>query len=187
VGNRNARDRWLTLKEEYSLISCASPEWLKNVILFALHTGMRRSEILNIMWKDVDFNRRLLRVEKTKNNEKRSIPMSNTVYELLKSINIRDISGRVFPLNVYALKDGFDRAVKKAGIKDFHFHDLRHTFATRLVQNGIDIYRVKELLGHKTITMTMRYAHHYSESLRHSVEVLDKIGYSLVTVKGKGI
>jgi len=80
------------------------------------------------------------------------------------------------------LKDGFDRAVKKARIDDFHFHDLRHTFATRLVQNGIDIYVVKELLGHKTITMTMRYAHHYPESLRHGVEVLDRLCYNFTTV-----
>jgi site-specific recombinase XerD len=61
----------------------------------------------------------------------------------------------------------------KAGIAGFHFHDIRHTFATRLVQNGVDVYKVKELLGHRTIAMTIRYAHHYPESLRSSIEVLD--------------
>lgn len=183
VGNKNARDRWLTLEEEQNLMACASPEWLKGLILFALHTGMRRGEILNLMWKDVDLGKKLFRVEKSKNNEKRSIPMSNTVHELLASMKVRDISGKIFPATVSALKDGFDRAVKKAGIDNFHFHDLRHTFATRLIQNGIDIYVVKELLGHKTITMTMRYAHHYPESLRHGVEVLDKICYNSATVR----
>jgi site-specific recombinase XerD len=69
----------------------------------------------------------------------------------------------------------------KVGIEDFRIHDLRHTFATRLVQNGVDLYRVKELLGHKTIAMTMRYAHLYPESLRSSVEVLDAC-HVLVTV-----
>jgi len=103
---------------------------------------------------------------------------------MLKSMKVRDITGRVFPVTEAALKDGFERAVIKAGIQDFHFHDLRHTFATRLVQNGIDIYVVKELLGHKTIVMTMRYAHHYPESLRHGVEVLDRICYNFTTVEG---
>jgi len=60
--------------------------------------------------------------------------------------------------------------------EDVRFHDLRHSSATRLVQSGVDLYVVKELLGHKTITMTMRYAHHYPESLRHDVDVLDGFG-----------
>jgi len=65
---------------------------------------------------------------------------------------------------------------EKVKLADVRFHDLRHTFATRLVQSGVDLYVVKELLGHKTITMTMRYAHHYPESLRYGVEVLDGWG-----------
>jgi len=183
VGNSNARRRWLTLEEEKLLLDCASPEWLKDVITFALHTGMRRGEILALLWRDVDLNRSLMRVENSKNSEKRSIPMSKTVHDLLKNMKVRDITGRVFPVTESALKDGFERAVGKAKIEDFHFHDLRHTFATRLVQNGIDIYVVKELLGHKTITMTMRYAHHYPESLRHGVEVLDRLCYNSATVE----
>jgi hypothetical protein len=62
----------------------------------------------------------------------------------------------------------------KAGIVDCHFHDLRHTFATRLVQSGIDLYKVQRLLGHKSPIMTQRYAHHYPESLRDGVEILDR-------------
>ena len=64
----------------------------------------------------------------------------------------------------------------KAGILDCHFHDLRHTFATRLVQSGIDLYKVQRLLGHKSPIMTQRYAHHYPESLRDGVEILDRRG-----------
>jgi integrase len=187
VGNSNARYRWLTLEEEKLLLECASPEWLKNLITFALHTGMRRGEIINLLWKDVDFQGRLLRIEKSKNGEKRSVPMSKTVCELLRGMKVREITGQVFSVTQAALKDGFERAVKKACINDFHFHDLRHTFATRLVQNGIDIYVVKELLGHKTITMTMRYAHHYPESLRHGVEVLDRLCYNCATVEASDI
>ena len=73
-------------------------------------------------------------------------------------------------------------ALKKAGVKDVRFHDLRHASSTRLVQSDVDLYSVEELLGRKTITMTMRYGHHNIESLRHGVEVLDNFGYSLVTV-----
>ena len=102
--------------------------------------------------------------------------MSQTLYESLKSMNkVVNISSRVFPISVRSLREAFDKALSKARIEDFHFHDLRHTFATRLVQNGVDIYKVKELLGHKSIAMTMRYAHHYPESLRASVEVLDNL------------
>ena len=69
----------------------------------------------------------------------------------------------------------FRWALKKARIEEFHFHGLRHTFATRLVQAGVELYRVQQLLGHKSPMMTQRYAHHYPESLRDGVEVLDRL------------
>ena len=174
VGNKNARERWLTIEEEKRLLDCAGrPVWLRPVLVFALHTGMRRGEILNLRWTDVDFSRRLVRILKSKNGEKRSIPMTKTVYELLRNQNVRDISGRVFPVSARCLRQGYEKAIRKAVLHNLTFHDLRHTFATRLVQNGVDLYKVKELLGHKTIAMTMRYSHHYPESLRSSVEILD--------------
>ena len=185
VGNSNARDRWLTFEEEADLLSSASPEWLGRVILFALNTGMRRGEILSLKWSDVELKRKLIVVVKSKNGEKRTIPMSEAVFNILADVKVIHISNRVFPHSVGALKDGFPRAVKKAGLDDFRFHDLRHTFATRLVQNGVDLYKVKELLGHKTITMTMRYAHHCPESLRSSIETLDKC-YKSVTINKFG-
>jgi integrase len=112
-------------------------------------------------------------VVKSKNGEKRTIPMSNLATRFLRDAKVRDISGKVFPVSETRLRVAFMKTLKKAGIADFRFHDLRHTFATRLVQNGVDLYKVKELLGHKTLAMTTRYAHHYPESLRASVEVLD--------------
>ncbi len=188
IGNKNARDRWLTVEEEKKLLECATnPLWLRSLLIFALHTGMRRGEILNLLWKDVDFSRRLLVVTKSKNGDKRSIPMSQTLYDTLKSMNkVVDISSRVFPISVRSLREAFDSALTKAGIADFHFHDLRHTFATRIVQKGGDLYRVKELLGHKTINMTARYAHHCPESLRSCVMALDSC-HSLVTVACKTV
>lgn len=90
------------------------------------------------------------------------------------------------PLEPGHLRRAFRLALKKARIDDFHFHDLRHTFATRLIQAGVDSYKVQRLLGHKSPTMTQRYAHHYPESLRDGVAILDqmaavdtKIGHSV--------
>lgn len=188
VGNRNARDRWLLPDEERALLEkAANPLWLYPLLVMALHTGMRRGEILALLWKDVNFLRRLITVQKSKNGEKRAIPISQTLLAVLKCMKVRDFSGRVFPISVRSLREGFEKALEKAGIEDFHFHDLRHTFATRLVQNGIDLYMVKELLGHKTLSMTTRYAHHYSESLRSSIDVLDQKYYNSTMVGGQSV
>jgi integrase len=125
----------------------------------------------------------------TKNKEKRTIPLNQTVLKLLKDKSrIVSISGYVFVsesgtrIDASNLRRAFNSAEQRAGIEDFRFHDLRHTFATRLVQAGVDLYVVKQLLGHKSITMTMRYAHHYPESLRSGVEVLDK-NYNSATME----
>ncbi|HOE16632.1 MAG TPA: site-specific integrase [Syntrophorhabdaceae bacterium] len=174
IGNKNARDRWLTIEKEKILLECATnPQWLRTLLMVALHSGLRRGEILNLSWADIDLKRRIIEVVKSKNGEKRAIPMSNTLYDVFANVKVRAISGPVFPISVRSLRVAFEKTLKKAEIQDFKFHDLRHTFATRLVQNGVDIYKVKELLGHKSITMTMRYAHHYPESLRGSIEILD--------------
>jgi len=187
VGNKNARERWLTPEDEQRLLNCATnPVWLRSLLVFALHTGMRKGEILNLQWKDANFIRKIVTVLKSKNGEKRSIPMSKTLCKTLQDIKVRDISGRVFPISDRSLREAFKTALDKAGIENFRIHDLRHTFATRLVQNGVDLYKVKELLGHKTIAMTMRYAHHYPESLRASVEVLDTC-HVLVTVNAGNV
>jgi len=126
VGSKNARERWLTMDEEKILLDSAiSPHWLKPLLIVALHTGMRRGEILNLMWKDVDLTRRLLTVMRSKNGDKRSIPLSNTVCSTFKdSGRVIDISGRVFPLAVRSLREAYYKALRKSGLKDLRFHDL---------------------------------------------------------------
>jgi integrase len=187
----NKIERWITPEEEQRLLDESLP-WLREIIIFALNTGMRQNEILSLKWSQVDLFRRTATLIETKNKEKRTIPINQTVLELLKvKSKVTSISGYIFTshngtkIDARNLLRAFYSARKKAGLEDVRFHDLRHTFATRLVQAGINLYVVKELLGHKTLTMTMRYAHHYPESLRHGVEVLDKIGYNLVTVDNK--
>ncbi|MCK5604616.1 site-specific integrase [Candidatus Pacearchaeota archaeon] len=171
----NSRTRWLTKKEEARLIASATPDYLKDVIIFALHTGCRRGEILACNWKHhVDMKRRLITIQASKNGNLKVIPITDILYSMLiRRSKVVDISGMVFPHSMPAVKDAFVRAAKKAGLEDFKFHDLRHTFATRLAQRGIDLYTVKELMGHKSIRTTERYAHHCPESLRPAVAVLD--------------
>lgn len=190
----NKRDRWLTLEEEERLLQ-SSPLWLREIIVFALNTGMRLGEILSLTWKGVDLFRKTATVFKSKNNERRTIPLNQKVFELLKArAKVRLIkTDLVFhsqnhtPLDKGNIRRAFCATLKKTGIEDFRFHDLRHTFATRLVQAGVDIYKVQVLLGHKSPVMTQRYAHHYPESLRDGVEVLDKISTNLAQSNEKGI
>jgi integrase len=176
----NQVDRWLTTDEENSLLN-TSPVWLREIITFALNTGMRQGEILALQWQDIDFYRGTLVVMKSKNHERRTIPLNNIVFELLSEKRVAGytdgsvfVTGRGNPLKVRYLVRTFTKARDRAGLTDFRFHDLRHTFASRLVQRGIDLYKVQRLLGHKTGVMTQRYAHHCPESLRDGVRVLEK-------------
>ncbi len=119
----------------------------------------------------VNLKMRPAMILKTKNKEKRTSPLNNNVIELLKCKGqVVHITGCVFPSSAGTKI----LARKKAGLEDFRFHYLRHTFAIKLVQSGVRLYVGKGLLGHKTITMTMRYAHHCPVSLKHGEEVLDK-------------
>jgi integrase len=190
---RNARDRWLTLDEEKTLIDACviyatgkgnvmtAHYWLQEIVIFALNTGMRQGEILSLSWPDVDLFKRTATVVRSKNGEKRTIPLNRKAFAVLKAkargrnitegyVFASDVGTKILARNLHR---GFCAARKRTNIENFRFHDLRHTFATRLVQAGVDLYKVARLLGHKDIKMTQRYAHHYPESLRDGVEVLD--------------
>src|SRR5208283_3669251 len=177
----NARERWLTVEEEERLLGVAAPAYLPEIVLFAIHTGCRRGEILELDWdKNIDMHLRTIKVCISKNkpgakSKYKVIPMSQTLYSMLqrKRNTNPTASGRLFDVSAHALKDAFVRAVEKAGIEDLHFHDLRHTFATRLVRGNVDLYVVQKLMGHKSIKTTERYAHHCRQSLEPHVMVLD--------------
>lgn len=175
-------DRWLTGEEERRLMAVAEGKLhgqLPDIITVALHSGMSQEEILNLQWSKIDLFRRILITTRQKTNRTRTIPLNETLVMLFKRrLKVRPIngSGYVFfnsagsKVDAAKLKAAFKQAVKDSKIAHCRFHDCRHTFATRLAQRGVDIYKISRLLGHKDISTTQRYAHHYPESLRDGVE-----------------
>jgi site-specific recombinase XerD len=151
--------------------------YLRPIVLIALNTGLRKREILQLRWKDIYFEKRKITVSVTKTNEIRIVPMNETIYRELKEMSRNTDSDYLFcnkkgePFG--NVRKSFDRALKLAGIKDFRFHDLRHTFASHLVMNGCDIRTVQRLMGHKDIKMTMRYSHLSRSHLQDAVNKLD--------------
>ena len=131
------------------------------------------------MWEQVDLRHGLILLDTTtKNGERREIPINKTLREMFNKMPHSIESIFVFtdlktgePYK--EVKKGFKTALKKAGINNFRFHDLRHTFASHLVMAGIDLVTVKELLGHKSLSMTLRYAHLAPEHKVKALEVLD--------------
>jgi integrase len=175
----NARVRYLT-DEELNKVLQACPYWLKPIVMVARYTGIRRENIVQLQWNQVDLFRKVILLDHTKNGDRLGIPLCERLVELFKAHGkVRHLSGYVFakpdgsPHKGDAVGHAFLRACCRAGISDFHFHDLRHTFASCLVQRGVDLYRVQRLLGHKTAAMTQRYAHLSPENLREAISVQD--------------
>ncbi|MFA5393318.1 MAG: site-specific integrase [Candidatus Ratteibacteria bacterium] len=174
----NQRIRYLGKGEEILLLG-ACPEFLKPIIEIALNTGMRRGEILGLKWQDIDFDQKNITLSDTKNGERRQVPMNSTVVDILSSTKRIPESDYVFPGNNLGthisksyISHKFKSIVKQADIENFKFHDLRHTFASRLVMRGVNLKAVQELLGHKTFNMTLRYAHLSPDHKKTAVELL---------------
>jgi len=167
--------RVITREEEERLLE-VSCNHLKKFIIAALNTGMRLGELLNLEWENVDLDKNTITVTGTKSNKIRIIPINNKLKETLKcGINIGS-SERVFCDEngnaIKSIKTAFNNAVRRSGIKRCNFHQLRHSFATRLVERGVNIVTVKELLGHSDIRTTMRYSHPAPEYKKQAVESL---------------
>lgn len=179
------RLRYLTRLEAAELVRHAETlrADLADFIRLALHTGCRKNELLTLKWSDVSMDRRyiLLRPEQTKSNRRRAIPLNKTALHALQSLKDGNETQWVFARRkngtvgerVKALDWLFRKAVKLAGIEDFRIHDLRHTFASWLVSEGVELLKVRDLLGHTSIKMTERYAHLMPDRLHDAVQVLD--------------
>jgi integrase len=175
----NARVRYLTDEEEARLKRVFPPEHWEKVVV-AIHTGMRRGELFGLQWTSINFQTGVLTIPRSKHGEARHIPMNDRVVEILRSLPSRMKSQYIFssetgksPLNANNfINRVWNPALKQAGLSDLHWHDLRHTFASRLVMAGVDLRTVQELMGHKTITMTLRYAHLSPTHQREAVQRL---------------
>ena len=176
----NMRKRYLTLEEEQRLFAVLTGRrsHLKPVVVLAIHTGMRRGELLGLRWQNVDFARGLIYVTNTKTGHDREVPMNSLVRETL--LELQRAGGEheyVFTnsktgINLSEVKRGFTSACRDAEINDLRFHDLRHTTGTRLADAGTDAFAIAEVLGHRSLQTTKRYTHATDLRKMRAVEAL---------------
>ena len=181
----NRTNQTLNQKELRNLLSTLDA-WENHraalVVKFALYTGKRRGEILSLRWEDVDLENRLMTFHgtTTKNGKTQSLPINNKAYEVIQAarqLSVCDVvfSSKAGPYTRNGFYSIWRRIRKKAGIS-LRFHDLRHTYASYLASSGkVDIYTLKELLGHSDIKMTQRYAHLINGALRKAACVADEV------------
>jgi integrase len=177
-----ARERYLTDEEEKTLFAVlvGRRAHLRPIVVVALQTGMREGEILGLRGEPVHFDQKTIYVAHTKTGRPRRIPMSRPVEVELRSLK-QDASSEehVFSyartgLKLTTFRHAWEGACKQAGISGFRFHDLRHTFATRLRAKGVHEMDIMTLLGHTTLQMTSRYTHAMPQNLRTAVDSLNK-------------
>jgi len=192
--SKNLIERYLETKEEEALLARA-PLPLQPLIQTALHTGLRKGELINLTWPDVDLeeNRIFVRPKEDKaggveawapkRNKARAVPINSDLRKILEAIPRSLVSPYVFVnpetgklWHEIDLNLAWYATLKKAGIKGFRFHDMRHTFASRLVQAGVSLKTVAQLLGHSSVVVTERYSHLAPSNLENAVEVLTSAG-----------
>jgi integrase len=152
------RIRWLEPDEEARLLDAcrkSRSRYLLPAVTVSLETGMRQGELLGLTWERVDFSRGVIRLEVTKSGKRREIPMRQAVYDALRGLP-EPHEGRV---SSTTLKTAWEEAVLRAKLTDFRGHDMRHSFASWFIMRGGTVQALRELLGHATLAMTMRYAH----------------------------
>lgn len=179
---KNARVRFLNLEEREAIIkACKAPErhrLLYPLVIVAMCTGMRKSEILALHWKDVDLDKRVVIVQASKNGDRRSVPITGPALDIMHELRkVRHIASDL----VFARKDGmgpielkkqWEAALGKSEVKNFRFHDLRHTAATYLLQAGASLPELSAILGHRSLQMVKRYAH---MAENHAVAVVERM------------
>ena len=174
--NRWRRERDYESWPEYGVYT----DYLTPLVLVALNTGLRRGELLQLQWRDVDLTRNVVTVrgEGAKTGQTRHVPLNSEVAQVLTSWKsdapadtfVFSASDVTIPLS--EARGAWARLLAKAVIHSFRFHDLRHTFASKLVMAGVDLNTVRELLGHRTLAMTLRYAHLAPEHKASAVQRL---------------
>lgn len=163
-------------KEQISKLIDSCRGFLKPLVIVALNTGMRRWELFTLKWQNIDVNQKLIYLLETKSGKKREIPMNEAVINAFISIRKHPKSPYVFYKpdgeHIRDVRKCFGSALKKAGIKDFRFHDLRHSFASQLAMAGVDLNTIRELLGHSDLKTTLIYAHLSKDHTMRAVNLL---------------
>ena len=138
--------------------------WLKPFIQLAIETAMRRGEILKLEWRHVNLEKRTAFLPDTKNGDSRTVPLSSRAVLILRELP-KSAGDRVFPISEESFDHGFRRAVKRAGIEDLHFHDLRHEAASRMAGKLTNILELSAVTGHKDLRILKRYYHPKAEEI----------------------
>jgi integrase len=172
----SGRMRYLTFDEEAKLFEqLQGQEWVQRIVTMAINTGMRQGEIFDLTWFDVDLPRGVIHIRVSKNGKDRFVPINQTVRAMLEGLP--HTNEHVFPSprtkgRLVDVKRRFDLAKSDAGIKDFRFHDLRHTAATRMADCGADAFTLAAIFGWTDVRMALRYTHATDEAKRRAVENL---------------
>jgi integrase len=191
IKDDNKLERYLCGKQAKVLMQAvaqSSNAMLEHIVLFLIYTGARKNEVLQACWQDVDWQKSSWRIPKTKSGKVRHVPLSRGALELLNKlqnqVKLEHMGKRAIFANPETGKPfisffySWNSARVRAGMPEFRIHDLRHSFASYLVNAGRSLYEVQELLGHADIKTTSRYAHLSRERLAQAVEHVPQIKYS---------
>jgi site-specific recombinase XerD len=184
----NARVRWLSNEEEVRLRTYIQNTYSEHIpeLELALHTGMRLGEMYSLTWENVNISRKVLTIPRSKNGQTRHVPLNATALSALAALRkrgdgtgpvVRNLDGEPLAGPRY----WFEPALPKAKIRRFSWHCLRHTFASRLVMAGVDLRTVQELMGHKSIEMTVRYSH---LAPKHTLAAVERLVCTLNSTNG---
>jgi integrase len=177
------RVRFLTEEERQRLLTACKESrtsYLYPLVVLALSTGARQMELLTLTWSQVDFEQQVLRLLDTKNGAPRVLPLTGRALELLhahfrarRADTVLVFPGKSGRTPVH-MRTAWENTVRRAGLADFHFHDLRHTFASYLAMQGASLREMADALGHKTLAMVMRYSHLTEPHTRSVVERMNR-------------
>ena len=175
----NERTRFLSEAERTSLFkACRASSWdkLYLIVLLAITTGARKGELTKLGWGDIDFDRRTAYVATTKNGQPKVLPLTDSVIKELQLFDTKDTSlifaSKIKEEVAYCFTKPWKKALEDAEIKDFRFHDLRHSCASYLAQSGASLLEIADVLGHKQISVTKRYAH---LCIEHKVSLINRV------------
>ena len=174
---KNYSVRYLKPDEEERLFKVL-PEYLKGIVIVALNTGLRKSNILELRWEQINFDFNFIEVLENKGNKHLLIPLNEKLIQFFSNKPDVERKGYIFinpetGLPYKDIKKAWSTALEKANIENFRFHDLRHTFATRLIEKNIDIVVAKELMGHADISTTMIYVYSDADRKKNAINVID--------------